>query len=55
MSLDMPLISENPSYTVCDELLKKHPQGQPAHSVALKSLEGCSDRFHPVIFEILVP
>ena len=53
MGLDTPLVSENPSWTVCDELLKKYPKGQPAHSAALKSLDGCSERFHPVIFEAL--
>ena len=41
------------SWTVCDELLKKHPKGQPAHSAALKSLDSCSERFYPVIFEAL--
>ena len=53
MSLDLPLASENPSWTVCDELLKKHPKSQPAHSATLQSLDGCNDRFHPVIFEAL--
>ena len=53
MGLNMPLISEDPSWTVCDELLKKHPKGQPAYSAALKSLDGCGERFHPVIFEAL--
>ena len=45
---------ENPSWTVSDELLKKHPIaiGQPVHFSALKSLEGCGERFHPVIFEV---
>ena len=33
-----------------DELLKKHPKSQPAHSAALQS-DGCNDQFHPVIFE----
>ena len=40
MSLDMPLASENPSWTVYNELLKKHPKSQPAHSAALQSLIG---------------
>ena len=53
MGLDAPLVSENPSWTVCDELLKKHPKRRPAHSAALKSLDGCGKRFHPVIFEAL--
>ena len=53
MGLDAPMVSEDPSWTVCDELLKKHPKGQPAHSVALKSLHGCGKRFHTVIFEAL--
>ena len=53
MGLDAPLVSEDPSWTVCDELLKKHIKGQPAHSAALKSLDGCGKRFHPVIFEAL--
>ena len=41
IGLDMPLVSEDPLWTVCDELLKKHPKGQPAYSAALKSLDGC--------------
>ena len=53
MSLDMPLASENPSQTVCDELLEKHPKSQPAHSAALQSLDGFNDQFCPVIFEAL--
>ena len=53
MGLDMPLVSEDPSWTVCDELLRKHPKGQPACSAALKSLDGCGESFHPVIFEAL--
>ena len=53
MGLDMPLVSEDPSWTVCDELLRKHPKGRPACSAALKSLDGCGESFHPVIFESL--
>ena len=53
MGLDVPLVSEDPSWTVCDELLKKHPKGQPAHSAALKSLDSCGERFHLVIFKAL--
>ena len=53
MGLDMPLVSEDPSWTVCDELLRKHPKGQPACSAALKSLDGCGESFHPVVFEVL--
>ena len=53
ISLEMPLASKSPSWTVCDELLKKHRKSQPAHSAALQSLDGCNDQFHPVIFEAL--
>ena len=53
MGLDMPLVSEDPSWIVCDELLRKHPKGQPACLAALKSLDGCGESFHPVIFEAL--
>ena len=39
MGMDMPLVralvSEDPSWIVCDKLLKKHPKGQPAYSAAL--------------------
>ena len=42
MGLDVP---ENSLWTVCDELLKKHPKGQPTHSPTLKSLKGCGERF----------
>ena len=45
------MVSGNPSWIVCDELLKKHPKSQPAHSAALKSLEGCDDGFHPEAFD----
>ena len=51
MRLNMPLDPETPSWTVRDELLKKHPSGQPAHCDVLKVLEDC--RFHPVIFDAL--
>ena len=53
MSLDMPLDPAIPSWTVHDELLKKHSSDRPAHCNALKTLEGCKDRFHPVIFDAL--
>ena len=33
--------------------MRKHPKGQPACSAALKSLDGCGESFHPVIFEVL--
>ena len=45
MSLDKPLYPVIPSWTVCDKLLKKHPNGQPAHCDALKTLEGYNDIF----------
>ena len=51
MRLNMLLDPETPSWTARDELLKKHPSGQPAHSDVLKVLEDC--RFHPVIFDAL--
>ena len=35
INLDVPLVLENLSWTVCDELLKNHPKGQPAHSLLL--------------------
>lgn len=53
MGLDVPLVSEDPSWTVCNELLKKHPKGQPANSAALKSLDGCGERFHAM--HLMVP
>ena len=49
LGLDMPLVPIIPSWTVCDYLLKKHPMFSMLTS--LISLEGCNDRFCPVIFE----
>ena len=51
MRLNMPLDPESPSWTVRDELLKKHPSGQPAHCDVLKALDDC--RSHPVIFDAI--
>ena len=53
LGLDVPLVFGDPLWTVCDALLKKHLKGQPTHSVALKSLDACGERFYPVIFEEL--
>ena len=36
LRLDMPMDMNSPSWTVYNELLKKHPPGQPAHPKALK-------------------
>ena len=37
MQPDMAVDSTNPSWTVLDELLKKHPEGKPAHPNTLQS------------------
>ena len=49
----MPVDMNSPSWTVYNELLKKHPPGQPAHPEALKPLSSVSSDFHPVIFDAL--
>ena len=53
LRLDMPVDMNSPSWTVYNELLKKHPPGQPAHPEALKPLSSVSSDFHPVIFDAL--
>jgi len=52
MHLDMSVDSTNPSWTVLDELMKKHPEGRPAHPNALLTQSVVPD-FHSVIFEVL--
>jgi len=49
MHLDMSVDSTNP---VLDELMKKHPEGRPAHPNALLTWSVVPDS-HPVIFEAL--
>ena len=51
LRLDMPVDMNSPSWTVYNELLKKHPPGQPAHPEALKPLSSGGSDFHPVIFD----
>ena len=49
----MPVDMNSPSWTVYNELLKKHPPGQPAHPEALKPLSSGGSDFHPVTFDAL--
>ena len=42
-----------PTTTVCDELLKKHPLCQPAHPIALISSTTPRPVVHPVVFDCL--
>jgi len=53
LRLDMPVYMNLPSWTVYNELLKKHPPGQPAQPEALKPLSNGGSNFHPVIFDVL--
>ena len=52
MHLDMAVDSTNLSWTVLDELLKKRPEGKPAHPHTLQSGKLVPDS-RPVIFEAL--
>jgi len=52
LRLDIPVYKKNsPSWTVYNELLKKHPPGKPPHPEFLKPLLGCGSDFQPVIFD----
>ena len=53
LKLDMPVNQDSPTWTVYNELLKKHPPSQPAHPGALKPLLEKDTNFHAVIFESL--
>ena len=50
LKLDMPVNQDSPTWTVYNELLKKHPPSQPAHPGALKPLLEKDTNFHAVIF-----
>jgi len=53
LRLNMPVDMSSPSWIVYNEILKKHPPGQPAHPGALKPLSSGGSDFHPVIFDVL--
>ena len=53
LRLDSPVSSDNPSWSVLDELKKKHPVGRPTSSAALLPPPAHDSAFYPVIFDVL--
>ena len=53
LHLSDPVSPDKPSWTVFDELQKKHPPGRPAQKEALLPPSTPKPDFHPVIFDAL--